>query len=407
MRTKIKFNKNKLLFWLTIIDILFLPYFKLVVIPFSYFLIMYWVLKNYVLIMKYKETKLILLCMLLMLLSTIFGSIINYEFGVIGDNLKRLIQYYFVFGYYYFFKTIFLNYEMDLKKVFIVFAVFVLIFALIFNSSTSTFAQITKVWNAGNSYNNVMIADSEYSGVFRYNFIWTDPNNIAYAITGIILFIFMFTSISLGTKICLIFLNIYVLISCMSSGGWFNFIISYVLYFLYSMFHKKNIKKKINLRSILIFGVVILFIVCSLDNLSNFLQSDLVANASDRFGSNENTRTEIWLKILTGENIFRRILLGKGAEIYINGISRATHSGHLYWIYAYGFVSYIIFIKIFFYLKKVKLYYYIPIISFFLCFTMNTMIGEQKLLIIFVLIVTYLKRGDVNNETGKYYCSNI
>ena len=280
MRTKIKFNKNKLLFWLTIIDILFLPYFKLVVIPFSYFLIMYWVLKNYVLIMKYKETKLILLCMLLMLLSTIFGSIINYEFGVIGDNLKRLIQYYFVFGYYYFFKTIFLNYEMDLKKVFIVFAVFVLIFALIFNSSTSTFAQITKVWNAGNSYNNVMIADSEYSGVFRYNFIWTDPNNIAYAITGIILFIFMFTSISLGTKICLIFLNIYVLISCMSSGGWFNFIISYVLYFLYSMFHKKNIKKKINLRSILIFGVVILFIVCSLDNLSNFLQSDLVANAS-------------------------------------------------------------------------------------------------------------------------------
>ena len=126
-----------------------------------------------------------------------------------------------------------------------------------------------------------------------------------------------------------------------------------------------------------------------------------------RFGSNENTRTEIWLKILTGENIFRRILLGKGAEIYINGISRATHSGHLYWIYAYGFVSYIIFIKIFFYLKKVKLYYYIPIISFFLCFTMNTMIGEQKLLIIFVLIVTYLKRGDVNNETGKYYCSNI
>ena len=160
MRTKIKFNKNKLLFWLTIIDILFLPYFKLVVIPFSYFFIMYWVLKNYVLIMKYKETKLILICMLLMLLSTIFGSIINYEFGVIGDNLKRLIQYYFVFGYYYFFKTIFLNYEIDLKKVFIAFAIFVLIFALIFNSSTSIFAQITKVWNSGNSYNNVMIADS-------------------------------------------------------------------------------------------------------------------------------------------------------------------------------------------------------------------------------------------------------
>lgn len=407
MKTKIKFNKNKLLFWLTVIDILFLPYFQLVVIPFSYFLILYWVLKNYAVIKKYKETKLIIVCMLLMFSSTIFGSIINYEYGVIGDNLKRLIQYYFTFGYYYFFKTFFLNYEVDLKKAFMPFVIFVLILALIFNSNTSTFVQITKVWNSGNSYNNIMITGSEYSGIFRYNFIWTDPNNIAYAITGIIIFMFMFTSISLGEKICLTFLNIYILISCMSSGGWFSFIISYGLYCLYSIFHKRNIKKKINFKSIIIFVVVAVVIIYSLDNLSNFLQSDLVANASDRFGSNENTRTEIWLKILTGENIFRRTLLGKGAEIYINGISRATHSGHLYWIYAYGIISYLIFMNIFFYIKKRKLYYYIPIISFFLCFTMNTMIGEQKLLIIFVLIVTYLKRGDVNDETSKYYCSNI
>ena len=62
MNKNIKINKNKLLFWLVVIDILFLPYFRLVVIPYSYFIILYWVIKNYNRIVKCKETKAIFIC---------------------------------------------------------------------------------------------------------------------------------------------------------------------------------------------------------------------------------------------------------------------------------------------------------------------------------------------------------
>ena len=404
MNKNIKINKNKLLFWLVVIDILFLPYFRLVVIPYSYFIILYWVIKNYNRIVKCKETKAIFICMLLMLMSTLYGNIVNSEYGVMSDNLKRLIQYYFVFGYYYFFKIFFEKYQVNLKRILIL---FVLVFAIIFNSNTSLFGQITQIWNSGNSYNEAMIIDSEYSGVFRYNFIWTDPNNIAYAITGIIIFLFMFTSLGLGEKICLIIINIYILISCMSSGGWINFAISYFAYLLYTFSIKNHLRKNVSFKNILIFVIVISMIIIFSNNIADFLQSDLVSNASDRFGNNENTRSEIWLRILNGENIFKRIFLGKGSEIYINGISRATHSGHLYWIYGYGFISYCILMKNFFYINKKELYLYIPLISFFLCFTMNTMIGEQKLFIIMILIVTYLKKEGSINEKGKYHYSNL
>lgn len=407
MNKKFLISKNKLLFWLVLIDIFFLPYFKLVVIPYSYFIIFYWFLKNYKKITRYNETKIILICMLLMLISTFLGNIINIGHGVLFDNIKRLIQYYFGFGYYYFFRVYFDKYQVDLKKILIFFTLFVLIFAVIFNSNSALFAQITKFWNPGNSYNEIMITGSEYAGVFRYNFIWTDPNNIAYAITGIIIFLFMFTSIGLGEKLFLAVINVYVLISCMSSGGWIAFFSSYGLYFFYLLLNRRKIQKKISLKNILLFTIVIILIIAFSNNIINFLQSDLVANASDRFGNNENTRTEIWSRILNSESIFKHIFLGKGSEMYINGVSRAAHSGHLYWIYAYGFISYYIFMKIFFYIDRRNLYLYIPIISFFFCFTMNTMIGEQKLFIILILFITYLKKGCDINEKGKRNSSNL
>lgn len=195
----------------------------------------------------------------------------------------------------------------------------------------------------------------------------------------------------------------------MSSGGWINFFITYSLLLIYKLSSKKNIKKTINIKNIFILCMVLIIILFSLKYIKDFFNSNLVLNASERFKDNDNTRTEIWMKILSGESIFKHLILGKGSEIYINGVSRATHSGHLYWIYAYGFISYAIFMRMFFYIsKKLKsLYLYIPMISFFLCFTMNTMIGEQKLFIIFVLIGIILKKEAITNEKSFSNRSNL
>jgi len=158
--------------------------------------------------------------------------------------------------------------------------------------------------------------------------------------------------------------------------------------------------------SIVIFCSMAVFI--SQGYLSHFLESDIVSAAMERLQNNEESRTEIWMRILRDDSIIKYILMGKGSELYINGRVRAAHSGHLYWIYAYGFVSYFIFMKKFFWLGLRNLKRYIPLISFFLCFTMNTMVGEQKLFIILILFICYLRWGNKYDEKiSKFNNSSI
>ena len=393
-------NNEEVIFWIVAVDILFMPYWNIVVVPISYAIILWWVIKKYKVILKYDESVIIALSMFLMLVSTIYGSVYNYEYGVVGDNVKRLIQFYFAFGYYFFFKYNFEKYVIDLKKIMWLFVLFVFGFAVLFNQNIGLFSKITQMWNVGNTYNVIMQSSSLMNGVFRYNFIWTDPNNIAYAITGIITFILLYTNTGVGEKIILLAINIYVLVSSMSSGGWICFAISWLACILFKFKSKNVIRRYTSKKSLVITYIVIIAIIALwyMDVMEEVLKSDLVYNALNRLRNNEESRTAIWMRILKGDNIFKYILIGKGSELYIKGISRATHSGHLFWIYAYGFLSYFIFIKEFFWVGLKNVQKYIPLISFFLCFTMNTMVGEQKLLIIFLMIGCFIRRGKINES---------
>lgn len=397
-------------FWLIVIDILFLPYFNVVVIPLSYFVILIWIIKHYHQIMREDEIKIILLCMLLMFISTILGTVANFPYGVLGDNFKRLIQYYFAFGYYFFFKDYLSKNKIDLKNVLWFFVIFVVLLAIVFQSDLSLFVRISTIWNKGNAYNTSMIQNAIFGYTNRYNFIWTDTNNIAYAITGVVMFMLIFCKTTLGEKILLFMFNVFVLFCCMSSGGWIGFAISWALYIFYEIFSGRLFFRYTSKKSIIITLIVIIAIcICIFQGyLSTLLNSDLVNAAMERLKNNEESRTAIWMRILQRESIFKYVLWGQGSEIYINGLAVATHSGHLYWIYAYGFISYIIFIQKFFWLGLKKIKRYIPLISFFLCFTMNTMVGEQKLLIILILFICYFREvGKVDEKIRKFDNSSI
>lgn len=403
-------NYKRFCFWAVVIDILFLPYFNIVVIPLSYFVILMWVVNHYHKIMEDRETKGILVCMVLMFVSTIYGSLVNYSYGVLVDNFKRLIQYYFAFGYYFFFKDYLREKKIDMKKVLWLFVGFVVVLAVLFQTNLSIFVRISTIWNKGNNYNTSMIENAIFGYTNRYNFIWTDTNNIAYAITGIIMFMLVFYKTALGEKLLLFALNVFVLLCCMSSGGWIGFAISWILYLIYALFTGNLIRRYSSRRtliiSLIIFGGITVLVYRGY--LSTFLDSNLVAAAMERLQNNEESRTEIWTRILQEESILKYILLGRGSELYVKGVSRAAHSGHIYWIYAYGFISYFIFMKKFFWLGFKNLKGYIPLISFFLCFTMNTMVGEQKLFIILILLICYLREEiKSSGKISKFNSSDI
>lgn len=390
-------------FWFILVDIFLLPYFNIVVIPISFFVILFWVITNRSIVKYSLDYNEIVICTIFMLVSTIWGSVLNSEYGVVGDNIKRLLQYSISFEYLFFFRYYFSKHRPKMKKILYCFIIFVVSLAVLFQMNPTVYSSICSLWNKGNSYIASSFLDSvSYGYTLRYGFIWTDQNNIAYALTGIIMFILILFKNDFVEIILLFTANVYVLFCSMSSGGWINFAISWICYFLYKIVTIKRpsfiVSRKTFYGTILI--IVVLFVLIDSGILSQFFDSDLVKDAMERLENNENSRTEIWLRILQEESIFLHTLIGNGSTLIINGVSRAAHSGHLYWIYAYGFISYIIFMKKFFWFGIRKIWKYIPVISFFLCFTMNTMVGEQKLLLIYILIVAYLREVDRNECQG-------
>lgn len=397
-------------FWFIIIDIFLLPYFNIVVLPISFFVILLWAITNRSVVKNSPDYNEILICTTIMVISTIWGAVSNGEYGVNSDNIKRLIQYAISFEYLFFFRYYLSEHHPNLKKILYCFIAFVVSLAVLFQTNPTIYSTICSLWNKGNAYISSSFLESiSFGYTLRYGFIWTDQNNIAYALTGIILFLLLFFENNIAEIVILFAANVYVLFCCMSSGGWIGFAISWICYLIYRLMTIRRpslmVSKKTLIGSIII--IIALFVLVDSGLLGQFLESDLVKSATDRFENNENSRTEIWLRILREESIFWHILIGNGSTLIINGMHRAAHSGHLYWIYAYGFISYFIFMKKFFWFGIRQIWKYIPVISFFLCFTMNTMVGEQKLLLIYIMIVAYLREVDKYECPGQLNYSDI
>lgn len=390
-------NNDNFIFWFILIDIFFLPYFNLVVIPISYFLIIWWAINNRTTIMMEWNYNRITVCILFMCVSTAFGCLMYSEYGVIGDNIKRLIQYIITFQYIFFFQYYFRKYRPNLKHIIWIFIAFVVFMAALFQINPSLYSAIVSIWNRGNAYISTSFQESiNFGYALRYGFIWTDQNNIAYALTAIIMFLLCCFDTDWGEIIILFCANVFVLVNSMSSGGWISFIISWSAFIIYRIFftektpqHLRYVKTGSFIKIVIVLIVIVFAFEAGV--FSSFADSSFVQLAIERFENNENTRDEIWMQILSGESIVWHILIGKGATLIIQGVERAAHSGHLYWIYGFGFISYFILMQQMFWLGLRKIWRYIPMIGFFLCFTMNTMVGEQKLFLIAIMIISYLR----------------
>ena len=276
---------DDLVFWFILIDIFLLPYFNVVVIPISFFIIILWAIKNRSIVKYSKDYNGLLICTILMVVSTILGSIVNAGFGVTSDNIKRLLQYGISFEYLYFFRHYFSNHRPNLKRVLYIFIAFVVVLAVLFQTNPTIYSTICSIFNKGNAYISSSFLESIYYGyTLRYGFIWTDQNNIAYALTGIIMFILITSEHDFAETIILFVANVFVLFCCMSSGGWIGFAISWILYLLYRSTKMKRTSLVISRRAIVSFGVIVLIIFWVVDSgvLSQFLESDLVNAATER-----------------------------------------------------------------------------------------------------------------------------
>lgn len=375
-----KFETYFLIF--VLVDILFLPYFSVVSISYSVPFMTIWMIFNFREFFRGSESKIFISLVYLMLCSSVISIFtdINLMFDTsVSTTFKRFFQFVICFGYYYYFKTVFKYKKILIDRIIVGFVMYVAIFALIFVIYPEKYAlykfAISPFDNHTMRYLSGMV-------VYRFNYFWTDPNNIAYLMCGISLWSLFRETLSKKEKALILTLSLFIIITTASNGG---LIIYMCCLFLKLMFF--NIKKEQQFHEFLISIMVVSFLLIFLFYQIYFGNLELFEKVYNRFlfymyvgdfsGGRIQDLKESLNYLHTG-----LLILGTGKEGY------SRESGHIYWIGMYGLISYVCFIVMCF--KKyrlVKLKNYIWTIPFFIAFTINIAIVEFKWFAIYLLLL--------------------
>lgn len=392
---------DKFVFYACIIDNLFLPYVWFVSIPYTLPLLYVWIFLRFNSIAGYREFKVFLSMFLLMVFSTLFGCLSTSVY--LERNIVYLIQFTTMFLYYFLFKYFIDRYPFRAKQFLILFVLFVIAMAVLFNLDKSLYHTVMLFWNrrSGISINENLYED--YVG-YRYSFVWMDPNNIAYMMNAILLYLWCNEKTSFFLKTCTLISLLFLLVSCMSNGGFVTLGISAVLFLfaeIYSVIKEKRRKRyRVRVMDLILFTMTVLVVVLVLLQIPEYMETGIALESMERVRSNTGeSRFVIWRYIIDHVNFFKYLILGRGGVTIVDGKSMAPHNGHFYWILGYGMIAYLEFMYLVFWKRRITpLKKYIWIIPILLGFTINVMLGEIKMMGITLLLIAC--------STSKRYLEN-
>lgn len=412
-------------FYLCLIDIMFLPYMRLVSTNYSVLILFIWFIFNYKKITKNKEAKYLIIMTSLITLSTVF-SFFKYDKLILDGvdnlflyNVKVAIQFVSYFLYYILFTDYIKNNNIDsevkIRKGIKYLFYFATVLAIIFLIDKSLFAHIKTLFNNNDYYTNSYLAGVKYLQ-YRYNFIWSDPNNPGYFFVAALCFYLTNFPTSRKEKLLLIFGTLIILVTCMSTGAFaslFILLLCFAIIFLkkyISTIKEKiiKIKENINFKNVIILIISILGILILMHLI---LKMPIVKESFERVSSNSfSFRTNIWSRVISNTNIFEYLLIGTGGTQVIldTGELLLPHSGELYIIYSFGLIFLILFLYVFFgYNKNKKVIFYFFTISIFIGFSINTIVGEQKMFLLYMLLYCYYKYNYGKIQNRNTYNENL
>lgn len=384
--TVIEDKFDSICFNLILFDIFFVPLFPWFSISVSLPILLLWYIKKGYLTKFEPEHKYFSVVFFLMAVSTML-SLIGFEDASYNTDFftsfKRFVQYTTSFCYYFFFMYFFVQYQRNITNIVFWGIVYITLFALFYYLYQDSFIQFKQVVCRFDPQVNRWL-DGNQLAVYRFNYLWADPNNVAYAIASLALFYIIEEHESIFKKYIVLVCLLYVLLCTMSIGGIgvTAILIPYVFFFS-DRFRTGGSSIKIGVLAIIL---IIGYISYNFDYLYQIYDSGIRAR-QDIYGADGMAGGGgRWNDLLRGINKFNPLFLivGSGQEGFV------TEIGHIYVWYMYGLPVYIYFLYVLFG-KRSKLTFieYLPIVPMFVGFTMNIAIGEQKYLLILLLISAY------------------
>lgn len=385
---------NNFLFWGISIDILFLPYLPFAAVSASVLLVALWMMLNIRRVSNNREQTFFIFMVILMVIGTVMNVLYTGEVRLetsFGTVIKRLFQYIFCFETYFFYKNYFSTHKVNLKKIIFVAILYIAVFAILFKLFPHEYATIKLSVNPADNHTRRYLANTVY---YRFNYLWTDPNNISYLMAGLCAWFLMKKDVSLAIKSIVLVAATFIAFCTVSNGGIIMLLLMCVMVAFYALkkVFKTGMKPNTFVCGMLL--IVIAFVAFRFTELKSIISTDYLSLFTERLNMyssgvvSTGGRLEDIKKALPLLNPIM-LLVGTGNE----GI--AYEIGHIYWIGMYGVPAYCIFMWLMFrkesYQKWRQCIWMIP---FFVGFTMNIAIGEYKWMAIYLMLLAYSRYGD-------------
>lgn len=383
---------SKFILTFIFIDLFLLPNFPLFIMPISLPVVTYLIVLRKIRISKDKEFVTYLVLSMLVLTSVLLSFLQrDIYFGGINvwiENVKRAFQLLTSFFYYFIIKNSKVDSHVNMKKIMMIFVTIYSMIGIVSYIDIAIYFRILNILLIKNPFVSDWFLRQRIE-LFRYSYIWIDPNNAAYAFQMIVFYMLLNEKLKLNEKIYIYFNLILSLVLSMSTGALLSAFIFFLIFFTIKM---KNVNKikisfKNPLSGVVTIMLVVVIILC------------LLSVAGDGFNFIVNYSLERVLNNTGGGRLEKYIymfkdkipnLIGEGYILIREGDFFRPHSDHLRFMYSYGLIAYLITLW-FFFRRMLFSPKYLFIIPGFMAYSINTLIDEQKILVILLSLIAYLQ----------------
>lgn len=362
-------------------DLLFLPYYQVVIVPYSLLLIIFLFVHAKRIIMPARMILLVSYLFVFMTISVIFGWFMPASAHYIDENTKRLLQFMTSFLYFTYFYNIALdcNVERTIKTIAMIFSIYFFGLEFLFNIFPESMNNLLH-----DVYGRLVIPKDLALEHLRFSYLFSDPNTAAYFFL-IATLPWLTNYATRSTKICLLVFYLIVIILTGCRGA----LLALFFALLCKYFsHLKNIKSTLDTKKIVVMVallaiVAILHALLDIFQIPSLSQYNTYGNISRLFDASGyasgGSRFDIWYEFISNHAIFP-IGLGYQFENF-SGVDFKPHSDIIRFLYSYGWVAAIIFLVIF---KRMAFHFPLLFIPAFFALATNTLIDEQKLFALFL-----------------------
>lgn len=384
------------------IDLLLLPYFPFFVIPISLPVVVYMVALRKIAIVNNREFVVFLLLGFLVLISVLLsflnkGSNIH-NINAWIENIKRAFQLLTSFLYYFIIKNSSIKSKVNIKNIIIIFVTIYSILGIVSYIDVGLYFRILNLLGV----NNPFVSDwyiRQKIELYRFTYIWIDPNNAAYAFQMVVFYMLTNEKLNSIEKIYVYLSLLLSLVLSMSTGALVSAAIFFTLHFI--MKAKNTTRIKTTYKKIITGAIVLalsLGIIGSLWILFGEIISSIGNYSFDRMLSNTGAGRLEKYTFMFNDKIPN--LIGEGYVLIREGTIFRPHSDHLRLIYSYGLVAYFVTLWLLFrhVFDSTKFIFIIP---GFIAFSINSLIGEQKILLILLSLIAYVNyksKHDIYNH---------